>query len=102
MDNIEKVIEHIKTLSIAECGNIADQAAEDCRRLREEYSRTEQEEYWKAINAVTKETEQRLKKLSDLAAMEAQKQLDMLRQEMIGEAFALAAKKLLDLPAERY
>ena len=102
MNNIEKVIERIKALSAAECEDITNQAAEDCKRLREEYSSKEQEDYWKSINAGTKETEQRLKKLGELALMEAQKQLESLQQEMLDEAFALAAKKLLELPEEKY
>ena len=102
MNNIERVIEYINALSIAECEKIADQAEADCARIREEYSRLEQEDYWKSINAGTRETEQRLKKLSELAAMEAKKQLDSLRQEMLDKAFALAEKKLLELPEKGY
>ena len=95
MNNIENVIKHIKSLSTAECERIADEAEKDCERIREEYVRKEQEEYWKSINVGTKDTEQRLIKLSGLASEEAKKQLDLLRQEMLDEAFALAAKKML-------
>ena len=102
MDRIDKIIDHIKSESIAECGEIARNAAEECERIREEYSRTEQAEYWKSINIGSKETEQRLSKLSSLADEEANKLISATRQEMLDEAFALAAKKLLELPNSSY
>ena len=102
MENIGRVIEYIGAVSGAECSEIAKQAEAECARLRAEYFQTEQSEYWKAINAGGKETEQRLKQLSILAAEEANKQVIGLRQEMFNEAMLLAAKKLRELPDGGY
>ena len=97
-----KVINHIKEEGEAECREISQNAAEECRRLNADYSRMEQEEYWKYISVASKDTERRRVKLDDLAAMESKKKLLETQQEMVDEAFALAANKLLDLPKRDY
>ena len=102
MNNIEKIIEYINAQTIAECEEISRNAAEECERKRAEFARAEQDEYWKYIDAGTKETERRLESLKELAAAEAKKQVDILQAEMLDEAFALAAQKLLTLPGDVY
>lgn len=102
MQNIDKIIDYIRTVSEAQCREIARKAAEECERILTESSRVEQEEYWKAINVGTKEMEQRLKLLSNLAAEEAEKQIAALHQEMLDEAFLLAAQKLEELPEKEF
>jgi len=98
MNNIDKIVEHIKAQTIEECEDISRTAAEECEHIHAEFARLEQEEYWKAIDIGTKETEQRLESLKELAAAEAKKQIDSLHNEMLDKAFALAAQKLLALP----
>ena len=102
MNNIEKIIEYIKADTEEKCREIARNAAAECDRIHTESSRKEQEEYWKAINAGTRETEQRLKRLNYLAYEEAEKQVAALHQEMLDEAFSLAAEKLGELPDKEY
>jgi len=102
MKNIEKIIDHIRTETEAKCKEIARNAAAECDRIHSEYSRAEQEEYWKTINAGTKETEKRLRRLNILAYEEAEKQVAALHQEMLDEAFSLAAVKLGELPGKEY
>jgi vacuolar-type H+-ATPase subunit E/Vma4 len=98
MDGIDKIIEHIKHESDARCLQIAREAKDECERIRTEYFRVEQDAYWKAINAGSKETEKRLARLNELAAKEADRQIETLQREMLDEAFALAAIKLRELP----
>jgi len=102
MNELIKVIDHIRSESDAKCNEIARDAENECARIRTEYSLTEQEEYWNFINSGTKETEQRLEQLSSLAALEAQKLLLATQQEMLDEVFALSAKILLELPENDY
>lgn len=102
MDGIERIIAYIKSDSEAECQEISRAAAEECERIRADCARLEQEEYWKHINAGSKETEQRLEQLRNLAAMESRKQILATQQEMVDKAFSLAAKKLLELPEREY
>jgi len=98
MNGMEKIIDFIRSESEAELREIAKKAGEECERIRAVYAAAEQDEYWNAIDAGTKETERRLERLNKLAEMEANKQILATQQEMINEAFALAAKKLKGLP----
>jgi len=102
MNNIEKIIEYITVQTTSECYEISLSAIDECERIHSEYQKDEQAEYWKAIDAGTRETEMRLDKLNELAALEAKKQIDALQIEMLDAAFALAAQKLLELPAREY
>ena len=102
MDGIEKVVAYIMSESDSECAEIAQNAAKERERIRARYSQIEQDEYWKCINAGSKETEQRHGQLSSLSAMEAKKQMLSTQREMVDEAFALAARKLRELPKKEY
>ena len=102
MKNIEKIIGYIIQNAEAECSAISQSANDECTRLRAEYFKNEQEEYWKAINNGGKETEQRLMQLNILASEEANKQITYLHREMLNEAALLAASKLRELPGGGY
>ena len=98
MNGIDKIIEHIVAQSKAQCEEIVDSAQEECKRIREEYSKIEQEEYWKKVNAGAKEAENRLIRLIALAELESRKNVLATQQEMMDAAFKLAADKLIALP----
>ena len=102
MDGLEKIIEYIRAESDAQCEQIVRKAEDECRRIHDEYARIEQEEYWKYIDAGTKETEHRVEQLNSLADKEANKLIAATQQEMVAEAFSLAAKKLRQLPKHKY
>jgi len=99
---LDKIIGHIKAMAKAECDEISRDTAAQCARIRTDYARMEQDEYWKAINAGSKETEHRREQLKSLTEMEAKKMLLSTQQEMVDEAFALAATKLSELPKREY
>ena len=102
MNGIEKILAHIKSESAAECETITKGAAEQCELISAQYAKAEQDEYWKVFNAGTKEAERRLERLNSLAALESKKLVLATQQEMIAEAFELAAKTLLELPEREY
>jgi len=102
MNGIDKILAYIKAEALAECDEIYRNAAEECRKIRNDYTLLEQNEYWKFINAGSKETDHRREQLQNFAVMEANKKLLSTQQEMVDEAFALAAKKLLELPKQEY
>jgi len=102
MNGIDKILAYIKAESVAECEEIYRNAAEECGQIRADYTLLEQNEYWKYINTGSKETDHRREQLQSFAVMEANKQLLSTQQEMVDEAFALAAKKLLELPKKEY
>lgn len=101
MNEIDRVIEYIKKEANAECELVLLDAAQECERIRADYAHREQDEYWKHIDAGTKETDHRLEQLKSLAAMEANKQLLATQQEMVDRAFALAVEKLSALPKKQ-
>ena len=102
MNGIEKILAHIETESYAECEAIERESAEECGRIRAEYAKVEQDEYWKLVNAGTKEAERRLDRLNSLAALESKKHVLATQQEMVAVAFDHAANKLLELPESEY
>ena len=102
MENIEKIIEYINTQTIMECKEIIQGAQDESERIRASYYRDEQDEYWKAINAGSKESELRLRSLNALASEEANKKVEALRREMLHEALMLAATKLSELPSDEF
>ena len=102
MNGINKIIEHIKSESAAQCKAIEQGAQEECARIREQYAKAEQDEYWKAVNDGTKEIERRLERLTSLAMLESKKMVLATQQEMVNAAFELAVRKLSELPDEEY
>ena len=100
--NIDKIISHIKAEADLENAEIIQNAVDECNRIRAEFAKTEQDEYWKYLAAGAKETEQMLEQLNGLAAQEAKKQLLATQQEMVDAAFALAAEKLRELPERKF
>ena len=102
MERLRKILEYINEQSEAECGEVLKNAREECERTRIGYARLEQEEYWKYINSGSKESEHRLEQLHNLASMESRKQLLSTQEEMVNEAFTLAANKLMELPEQEY
>ena len=102
MENIDKIIEYINNQTIMECREIIQAANDESERIRARYYREEQDEYWKAINAGSKESEMRLRSLNDLASEEANKKIEALRREMLHEALMLAARKFSELPGDEY
>ena len=102
MNGLEKIVEYIRADTEKECAEIAQSAAEECSEIKAEYSKREQAEYWKTINEGTKTAEQRLDKLSAMAALEAKKQISEMQKKMTDEAFNLAATKLKSLSGEDF
>jgi len=102
MNGLDKLVEHIRIEAEVYCTELAKKAADDCEQIKADYAKAEQDTYWSSIDAGTKETERRMERLNTLAEMEANKQILATQQEMISEAFDLAAKKLQKLPKRDY
>lgn len=102
MQELEKLLQHIKTESENECKAIALNANNDCQRIRAEYAKREQEEYWNYVNNGSKEIEKRTQQLADLAKEQADKMIHATQQEMLDRVLALTAKKLSALPTKSY
>ena len=102
MQELEKVIEHIKAESEKECKEIALNANEECLRIRSAYSQKEQDAYWECVNKGSKEIEKRIESLSELAHDQANKMLYNTEQDALDDVLALTAKKLSALPSNKY
>ena len=102
MNGIEKILEHIKSESDAECEAIAREAADECERIRSEYARAEKTEFNKLMADGNIDAERRLERLNSLATLESKKQVLSTQQEMLAGAFEYAAKKLCELPQGEY
>jgi len=102
MQGFEKIIEYIKLESERECKDLALKAAEECESIRAEYAKKEQDEYWSYVDAGSKEIEQRVEKLTDLAAEQARNLAHKTQQDMLDEALLLTARKLSALPSRKY
>jgi len=101
MNEIDKVIYYIRSQSEKSCKEIEELAADECARIKTEYSHKEQDKYWDSINAGTKDAETRLENLSNLAKIEAKKQIYAMQQELLSGAFDLATVRLNNLPADK-
>lgn len=102
MQGLDKLLQHVKTESENECKQIALTANNDCQRIRAEYSKKEQEEYWAYVNKGSKEIEQRTKQLAELAQEQASKMIHEVEQEMLDRVLAITARKLSALPSQTY
>jgi len=100
MENLQKVIGFISEQAVSECREIVESARDESERIRAGYYQEEQDEYWKAVNAGSKEMELRRKSLDDLAAEEANKQIEALHNEMCDEAMMLAVSMFAELPED--
>ena len=102
MQELEKILQHIKTESEHECKAIAQKANNDCENIRKEYSKREQDEYWAFVNKGSKEIENRSRQLMELSAEQAKKMINDTQQDMLDRVLSLTAKKLSALPTRTY
>ena len=102
MNELEKVINHIKAQSQAKCEEIARDSDIKCAEARSLYSKKEQDKYWEFLGLATKDAEERLIKLGELAKQEANKKLQATHMEMTDAAFNLAAQKIAELEENEY
>ncbi|MCL2201481.1 MAG: hypothetical protein FWB75_05900 [Oscillospiraceae bacterium] len=102
MNGLDNVIEYIRENTSEVCAQVAQKTSERCEKVKADYSRREQDEYWKIINHGTKSAEMRVESLSKLASTEANKQISSMQAQMLSQAFAIAEMKLNELPADEY
>ena len=102
MKGTEKIIEHIRSDAQAEADKVLAQAEEQCAAIRAEYEARAKDSYAKKLRAGVKACEDRVDSMDRIARMEARKGVLALKQEMVSESFALAQRKLTELPEAEY
>jgi len=102
VQSFDKILDFIKHESEAECKEIALNATRECERATADYAQKEKEAYTNQINRGIKDIEERIAKLSDLAAQQAQKMVDATTHDMLDEVLELTSQKLSALPTQEY
>ncbi|MFB0919939.1 MAG: V-type ATP synthase subunit E family protein [Oscillospiraceae bacterium] len=102
MEGINKITERIDAETREEIAAMQAETAEKCGAIKESYSNTAQEEYWKLIREGTKECETQVSRLAGTAAMEAKKSILAMKQETVSRAFDKAVTALCSLPENQY
>jgi V/A-type H+-transporting ATPase subunit E len=102
MNGVQNIIDRIDADSAAECAEIAAEAERQCEDIKAEYSKAEQDAYWKIVNEGAKDAEQRVERLGSVAKLEARKQILAAKQELVTRAFERAAELIAQLPTDRY
>jgi len=102
MNGIEKITKRILDDAKKEVSAIEAEAAAECERIKSKYKALADAEYERLMAEGRQSAEKRFELLIGSAELEAKKQILSLKQELLGEAFALAEKKLAELPEDRY
>lgn len=102
MNGIEKITQRIAAEAEAECGRITAEAEQRCAAIRAEYDAKAAQVYESAMARGKQEIEQRSIREEGTLRMDAKKDMLLLKQELVQEAFSRAREKLLALPREEY
>ena len=102
MKGSEKIIEHIRSDAKAQADAVLARAEEQCAAIRADYDAKAKDSYTQRLRAGVKACEDRVDSMDRIARMEAKKGVLTLKQEMVSESFALAQKKLTELPEPEY
>lgn len=102
MNGIEKITAKLKAEAQAEIDALNAETAAKCDEIKKEYDKKAQDEYWKRIQAGTKNCEDRVQRLGSAADMEARKSILAFKQEMVSKAFDRAVETISQMPREEY
>ena len=102
MNGIEKITQRIAAEAEAECGRITAEAEQRCAAIRAEYDAKAAQVYESAMAKGKQEIEQLSSREEGTVRMDAKKDLLLLKQELVQEAFSRAKEKILSMPREEY
>lgn len=102
MNGIEKITQRIDAETQAEIDRILSEAKTAAAQTAARYQAQAEREAAERKSRNEKAGEEREERLVSVAQMEARKVTLSAKQEMVEQAFALALRKLCDMPDERY
>ena len=102
MNGIEKIIDHIKAESDAECRTIAKEAEKKSAEIEKQYEKAALEEYGKLTEKGEKDAALHIERLGHVASLEAKKKVLTVKQELVSKSFERAAEQLVSLPEADY
>lgn len=102
MKGTEKIIAHILADAKEQSDAILAQAEQQCATIRAEFDEKAKAAYTERVRKGVADCQDRVDSMDRIARMEAKKGLLALKQQKVSESFDLAAKKIVELPAEQY
>lgn len=102
MKGIEKITARIAADAESEVSAIRAESDQAVARIRAEYDKKAQETYASIVREGEKENEQRASRIDRTAQLEAKRSVLAMKQEMVSQAFALAEKKIAQMPEADY
>lgn len=102
MKGTEKIIAHILADAKEQSDAILAQAEQQCATIRAEFDEKAKAAYTERVRKGVADCQDRVDSMDRIARMEARKGLLALKQQKVAQAFDLAGKKIVELPAEQY
>lgn len=102
MNGIEKITARIEQDAQAEVERLNTEAEQKVRSIMETAQTQAERERKEILVRGKKAARERLERLNSAAQMETRKLTLAAKQEVLGEAFALALKKLCEMPEKQY
>lgn len=100
MNGLEKITQRILSDAQTELSALEQRTDEEILAIRSGYLAQVDRERAEILARGEKAAQERRERLASAAKMEARKRLLRVKQEVMGEAFSLAVRKLCDLPQE--
>lgn len=102
MDGIEKITARIQQDAQAEIKRLVEETDQKVNAVMDEAQAQAEKEKAEILSRGKKAAQERLERLESAASMEKRKLQLAAKQEVLGEAFELALKKLCELPEKEY
>ena len=102
MNGIEKITERIAAQSDADVKALMGRANAQAKAIYDGYQAAADQDYANTLKKGESDAAQRVERLGSVAQLEARKLQLKTKQELLTEAYALAYKKLLELPEDQY
>lgn len=102
MNGIEKITAKLLEEAKQRADAVLSQADAQCRTIEADYEKRARQEYESLLSSGREAISAVSEQMESAAEQESRKQLLSLKQEMVSEAFLLAAEKISALPQEEY
>ena len=102
MNGIDRISKRLVADAEAKIAQQNAETAEKCEAILAEFRQQAQEAYETRMQEGNAERETRIQRVGSTAEMEAKKAILAFKQEMVGQAFADAVKKIVSMPKDEY
>ena len=102
MNGIDRISKRLVADAEAKIAQQNAETAEKCEAILAEFRQQAQEAYETRMQEGNAERETRIQRVGSTAEMEAKKAVLAFKQEMVGQAFSDAVKKIVSMPKDEY